>query len=290
MVYFIIVVSVFIAAIFLIPNFEDRFASTFQSGNLTQGNDDDDTITGDDGTNAASGSSQEEQQKQVLGQSVQEEMTATGTTEATDKDLVIRHIRAAIAAAEANNTQTAITEIDAALQALRQLEGGAAAAVIAQGDLGVGVRLQGATASITLPGGEGDGLVLRSIIIAFSVIALVAVSYMFYRRIRHLREDARTVFIYLMTREAYNKARLVIKIEDEAFEKLLQEIEQYLDNGDWTLVLNLVSDPRRGKEYDDYNLMKVYNKLFLKNLNSEVDTKKAYLINKKDYQKIGGIY
>jgi hypothetical protein len=113
---------------------------------------------------------------------------------------------------------------------------------------------------------------------------------MFYRRIRHLREDARTVFIYLMTREAYNKARLVIKIEDEAFEKLLQEIEQYLDNGDWTLVLNLVSDPRRGKEYDDYNLMKVYNKLFLKNLNSEVDTKKADLINKKDYQKIGGIY
>jgi hypothetical protein len=96
MIYFMIVVSVFVSALFVMPSFEDKILVTFQGGNQTLGNDS--TIT-DGGTDA----SEQAQEEELLGQPVQEEATAaptqTGTTETTGKDLVILHIKAAIAAA-----------------------------------------------------------------------------------------------------------------------------------------------------------------------------------------------
>jgi hypothetical protein len=50
----------------------------------------------------------------------------------------------------------------------------------------------------------------------------------------------RSAFSYLLVRDAYTVAGLVIKIQDETFEKRLQEVEKYLDNTDWTLANILV--------------------------------------------------
>lgn len=59
-------------------------------------------------------------------------------------------------------------------------------------------------------------------------------------------------------------ARLVFKIEDEAFEKRLQEVEEYLSKADWTLAKILVD-----------TLIADYDTLYFKKLKLELDAKKA---------------
>jgi hypothetical protein len=209
-IYFIVVIIVFISALFLLPSFEDKFLTAFQGGIQTEGGDGGTKSVG--GTNA---SEQAQEEQQQLGQSVQQETAPpaeTTTTEAIGKDLVIPPPRTAIATTEANNMQTAIAEVDAGLETLSPIE---------------------ANASNTA--GSGEGLEARIIIIAFSISALVAVSYMFYRRIRELRRNAFIVFQYLVTEYAFRIARVVIKIENETLEKSRQEIEQHLTSGYWSL-------------------------------------------------------
>lgn len=66
-------------------------------------------------------------------------------------------------------------------------------------------------------------------ILIFSSLALIAVSIMFILRIDGLRGKASIVFRYLT-------ALQTIKIDKEHyFKNILQEIERYLDNDDWTL-------------------------------------------------------
>jgi uncharacterized membrane protein YhaH (DUF805 family) len=98
----------------------------------------------------------------------------------------------------------------------------------------------------------------RTVIILFSLIALGVVSYMVYKRLRELRLKAWTAFTFLLGLEA-------IKIEKSTFDKSLQEIEQYLDKGDWTMarywmerVMNEYSDlvVKGGKE--DYREFGIY--------------------------------
>jgi hypothetical protein len=194
MIYFIIVILTFILALFLHQDFQNKFLAALQGDNQT-GSGDGETISSDGGT-VASEQGQEEQQ---LRQSVQEvAATGTATTQTTGKDLVIRHLRAAIAAAQANDNETAMAEIDSALEALSQRED------------------------------EGDQWARLMIIGGFSLIALGAVSYMVYRRLRHLRQYARTAFQYLMTQLAYRTTRRTIKIEDLTFKESLQEVQRLI--------------------------------------------------------------
>jgi hypothetical protein len=83
----------------------------------------------------------------------------------------------------------------------------------------------GPDSTITLSGiiaGIGLILIIASLIsIGFSMAGLGGLSYMLYRRLEHLRENTRTAFVYLLTREAYLLAGLAIKIEDEVFENKL---------------------------------------------------------------------
>jgi hypothetical protein len=92
----------------------------------------------------------------------------------------------------------------------------------------------------SFPGGNQ----VRIIIIAFSLAALGALLYMFERRRRELRDNALTAFLYLLVKEGYISAEFQFKLEDEAFEKRLQEVERYLDNGDWILASSSVDSLR----------------------------------------------
>lgn len=65
-------------------------------------------------------------------------------------------------------------------------------------------------------------------ILIFSILALMAVTYMFILRIRGLERKALTVFRYLTALEA-------IKEDKQNFSGSFEDIERYLDNNDWTL-------------------------------------------------------
>jgi hypothetical protein len=69
---------------------------------------------------------------------------------------------------------------------------------------------------------------IRIGILILSILALGAVSYMSFLRIRSLLNKASIVFNYLVALEA-------IKTEKERFNPILQEIERYLNNNDWIL-------------------------------------------------------
>lgn len=68
----------------------------------------------------------------------------------------------------------------------------------------------------------------KIVILIFSIIALIAVSYMFNLRIRGLRKKAGTAFHYLATLEA-------IKTAHDRFKENLKDVERYLNDNDWTL-------------------------------------------------------
>ena len=73
-----------------------------------------------------------------------------------------------------------------------------------------------------------DSELVRLVIILFSISAPVAVSFMVVHRIRRLMNEAGTVFNYLTLHEA-------AKVEIEEFKSRFQDIERYLNEGDWTL-------------------------------------------------------
>lgn len=134
------------------------------------------------------------------------------TFQGGNQTLLIQHINAAKIAAEANDTGTAITETEEAEEQAKQLQDGY-------------IRV----------------LWAKVIIVIFSIGALLGILYRLRKRGRDLRDNAVTVFRYLVVREGYNLARRAIGIEKhtpdkgETFDKTLQAIEQYLTNGDWTL-------------------------------------------------------
>jgi hypothetical protein len=133
--------------------------------------------------------------------------TQNGTTEITGIDLVVQHLRGAIAAAQANNTQTSRAEINEASEALSQFEGESV----------------------------GD-LVARLIIIGLSLVAFLAIIIIIRRRQKDLTGYASLAFQYLVVRGGYNRVQLAIETEKkETFDKSLQDIEQYFNNGDWAL-------------------------------------------------------
>jgi hypothetical protein len=74
----------------------------------------------------------------------------------------------------------------------------------------------------------GDTFLVRLGVVVFSALALSAVWVMLRHRIRGLLDKASIVFKYLTALGA-------IKIEKDKFKENLQEIEGYLNSGDWTL-------------------------------------------------------
>jgi hypothetical protein len=72
------------------------------------------------------------------------------------------------------------------------------------------------------------GIAARIAILLFSIIALGTVLYKLYKRLSELRSKAWTTFRYLIEVET-------IKIEKTTFDRNLQSIEQYFNNGDWAM-------------------------------------------------------
>lgn len=89
-----------------------------------------------------------------------------------------------------------------------------------------------------------DGRILTAKIItaAFSFVALGAVLTILIKRARELTSKCLTTFKFLVLQHA-------IKIKRDIFEKRLQEIRQFLVDGDWTLAE--VEVERLMEEYDD---------------------------------------
>jgi hypothetical protein len=83
----------------------------------------------------------------------------------------------------------------------------------------------------------------RVILIVFSFTVLVAVLIMVIMRLRELKETSLTTFKSLIIRN-------IGKIDEQRFDKDLKELDQYLDNGDWTLAKLSVDDVMR--EYQEY--------------------------------------
>jgi hypothetical protein len=210
--YFVIVIFTFIVAMFLLPSFEDRLLAAFQGGSQT-GNNNSDSVP-DEGT-VANAQAQEEAQG---GQLMQEDTTIAAiqneTTPMTGKDLMIPHIRAAIAATKTNDTHTALVEINAALEEWNRLNGE-----------------------------SGSNQVARSIIIGLSITALIFIIFMIYFRREGLKSKAGVIFKFLVEQAA-------IKIDKERFDKTLGEIRQYLNEGDWDLAGIWVT--RLMDEYNDF--------------------------------------
>jgi hypothetical protein len=129
------------------------------------------------------------------------------------RDLAIQHINAAIAANEVNDLHTTRAEVEAAIEALRPLVDG-----------------------------NGDTLWTTLIISIFAIVALGAVSTILIKRARELQSKCLTTFKFLVLQNA-------IKIKRDTFEKRLEEIRQFLVDGDWTLAE--VEVERLMEEYDD---------------------------------------
>src|SRR5215208_6871346 len=85
-------------------------------------------------------------------------------------------------------------------------------------------------------------------ILGFSLAFFGAVFYKFYRRRKELQSKAFTTFKFLLEREAI-EIEAAKKEEKDIFHESLHEIEQYLNNGDWTLAES--SCQRVMKEYDE---------------------------------------
>jgi hypothetical protein len=90
-----------------------------------------------------------------------------------------------------------------------------------------------------------DTELVRLGVLIFSVLALCAVGYMLILTIRRLLDKASAVFKYLTALGA-------IKTDKEKFKGNLQEIEGYLNSGDWTLA-----------EYWVNRIQKDYTEVFL---------------------------
>ncbi len=86
------------------------------------------------------------------------------------------------------------------------------------------------------------------IILILSIVALAAISIMLYFRYVGLRSMAGVVFKFLTEQAA-------IKIDKESFDKTLEGIRQYLNEGDWTLAGIWVT--RLMDQYDDFIKEKV---------------------------------
>jgi hypothetical protein len=88
---------------------------------------------------------------------------------------------------------------------------------------GVGTRTNPTASTLVVASPQA-----RLIIIIFSIVALISVLIMLIMRLRELRSKALTTFLFLVELDA-------IRFKRESFDKRLQEIERYLDNGDWTM-------------------------------------------------------
>jgi hypothetical protein len=91
-------------------------------------------------------------------------------------------------------------------------------------------------------------LAARVTILGFSLAFFGAVFYKTYRRRRELQSKALTTFKFLLEREAI-ETEATKKEEKDTFDKNLKEIEEYLNNGDWTLAG--LSSQQVMKGYDD---------------------------------------
>jgi hypothetical protein len=87
-------------------------------------------------------------------------------------------------------------------------------------------------------------------ILGISLAFFGAVFYKFYRRRRELQAKAFTAFKFLLERDAI-QIEAAKKEEKDTFHENLHEIEQYLNNGDWTLAES--SCQRVMKDYDEFN-------------------------------------
>jgi hypothetical protein len=93
-----------------------------------------------------------------------------------------------------------------------------------------------------------DTFMVRLGVVIFSAFALSAVIVMLILRIRGLLNKASTVFSYLTALGA-------IKVEKDKFKGTLEEIEGYLNGGDWTLAKYWIE--RIQKEYTESFLSEV---------------------------------
>jgi hypothetical protein len=98
-----------------------------------------------------------------------------------------------------------------------------------------------------------DTFLVRLGLLIFSILALSAVGYMLIRRILGLLDKASTVFKYLTALGA-------VKKDKEKFRTNLQDVEGYLNSGDWTLA-----------KYWTERIQKEYTEIFL----SEVSTSES---------------
>lgn len=73
-----------------------------------------------------------------------------------------------------------------------------------------------------------DADLAKLILMIFSSAAFVSIVYMIFRRWQSLKENAIIVFDFLLELDA-------IKVNRANFERPLQQIEQYLNNKEWTL-------------------------------------------------------
>jgi hypothetical protein len=89
----------------------------------------------------------------------------------------------------------------------------------------------------------------RIIILGISVGIFLGVLRELYPRLNSLKNNAFTSFIYLVEREAI-RIDVTKKEKKDSFDKSLQEIERYLNNGDWNLATMLVQ--RVNDEYNDF--------------------------------------
>jgi hypothetical protein len=215
--YFVIVIFTFIVALVFLPSLDDRLIATFQGINQTRDNRS--ASVPDEGTDA----SKQAQEESLLGKMMQGETTIAATQnetrELTGKNL-IHHMRAALAATKTNDRQTALVEINAALEELNQLEG----------------------ESITNP-------VVRYIIIGLSVSALLFVLLMIRLRNVGLKSMAGVTFKFFTEQVAINKGKEYYDKEDlERYDKDLEDILQYLNEGNWDLAGMGVT-----RIMDDYN-------------------------------------
>jgi hypothetical protein len=210
--YFIIVIFTFILAEILIPGFLDvHFLKIFQGANQTESMGQNSTATAGEAANNNT--------------TVTNAMSTTipaGGAGGVNQSLVKQHIEQSITALENNDTQGAMMQVKLALNATT-------------GTIG--------TSSTTLWDVLWGPSTAIKIIFYFSLIALLVVIYMLYKRLMELRSKAWTIFRFLLELEA-------IKKDKTTFDKNLQAIEQYLNNGDWTMAEYWVK--RTMFEYDDF--------------------------------------
>jgi hypothetical protein len=88
---------------------------------------------------------------------------------------------------------------------------------------------------------------VRNIVLIFSSLALIGVSAMLLMRLKELQSKAWTTFSFLIEQDGIKIMEEKLK---EHFDKSLQTIERYLNDGNWTLAEYWTK--RVAKEYDDF--------------------------------------